>query len=229
MQKGKLIVIDGTDGTGKATQVALLIKHLRKEKVRVRTVSFPQYQTKSAGLVENYLKGEYGKKPEDVSPYVASLFYAVDRFDAAAKKIRPWLKKGFTVVLDRYVESNMGHQGTKFASAKTRQNFFRWVSDLEYRILDLPQPDLRIIFYIDPVLGKRRAQEKHKTGSKLHVKKDILEKDLQHQKKAAKVYRELASLLPKTYRIDCLQGNKELSRQEIHELVWQHVQRIQKR
>ena len=110
--KGKLIVIEGADGSGKSTQFELLLRRFRKEKIRIVTMKFPQYGKKSAGMVEEYLRGAYGKKPESVSPYAASLFYAVDRFDAA-QKIKKWLLEGKTVLLDRYVDSNAAHQRGK--------------------------------------------------------------------------------------------------------------------
>src|SRR3990172_11995897 len=108
--KGKLIVIDGTDGSGKATQTKLLIKRLKKEGSKTAALEFPQYGAKSAGLIENYLAGLYGTADE-VGPYRASVFYAVDRYDAS-QKIRRWLTEGRVVVADRYVTANMGHQGS---------------------------------------------------------------------------------------------------------------------
>ena len=109
MKKGKFIVIDGTDGSGKATQTKLLVKKLRKEKYKVKLADFPQYNKKSAGLVEEYLSGKYGTE-KNVGPYVASIFYACDRYDASFK-IRKWLKEGNIVISNRYVTANMGHQG----------------------------------------------------------------------------------------------------------------------
>jgi len=116
IMKGKFIVIDGSDGSGKATQTKILIDTLKKQKYRIKTIEFPQYGKKSAAMVEQYLTGKYGTA-NDVGPYVASVFYAVDRY-AASFKIRDWLKKGNIVVSNRYVSSNKGHQLTKITGGK---------------------------------------------------------------------------------------------------------------
>lgn len=225
MQKGKLIVIDGTDGAGKKTQTKLLISRLRKEGRMVKTLAFPQYRKKSAGPAENYLEGKYGKRADDVSPYVASVFYAVDRFDAARTKIDHWLQKGYVVVLDRYVSANMGHQGAKIANKVARKKFFDWVADFEYNILQLPKPDLQLIFYVDPVIAHKNAAKKWKNTIKNLAKRDLHETDLGHIKRAAKVYLELATILPKTKLIQCIKNGQLLSRKEIRELVWREIRR----
>ncbi len=108
---GKFIVIEGLDGSGKSTQSKLLTQYLRKEGYKVEKIDFPQHGEKSAGLVDEYLNGKYGSS-EEVGPYRASVFYACDRYDASFK-IRKWLKEGKIVVSDRYVASNVGHQGGK--------------------------------------------------------------------------------------------------------------------
>jgi dTMP kinase len=105
---GRLIVIDGTDGSGKKTQIALLEKHLKEQGYEVEKIDFPQYGHKSAGLVEEYLNGDYGQANE-VTPYQGSLFYALDRY-AASFTMKKWLAEGKVVLCDRYVSANMGHQ-----------------------------------------------------------------------------------------------------------------------
>jgi dTMP kinase len=122
---GKLIVLDGTDGSGKATQLELLKKRLEEEGFEVVTADFPQYNKKSAGLVEEYLSGKYGEA-EAVTPYQASIFYAVDRFDARAQ-LRQWLAEGKIILANRYVSANMGHQGGKIKNALERKAFFNWL------------------------------------------------------------------------------------------------------
>lgn len=229
MKRGKLIVIDGTDGSGKETQTRYLVRRLRKENVRVKTMSFPQYHTKSAGMVENYLEGRYGKNPNDVNPYAASIFYAVDRFDASRIKIRKWLDEGHVVVLDRYVSANMGHQGTKIRNVKKRRDFFSWVMDLEFRLFELPKPDLRFILFVDPVLSQRLSEKKWKKKKINLRKRDIHESNLDHLKQAARVYRELAEILPKTKLVECMNKEGYLSRQDIHEMLWRQAERVVKR
>ncbi len=142
---GKLIVIDGTDGSGKTTQLKLLKEKLENEGYSVKETDFPQYNTKSAGLVEEYLSGKYGQADE-VTPYQSSIFYAVDRFDASFK-IKQWLKDGYIVLSNRYVSSSLGHQGGKIDNPLERKDFFNWLYDLEYQIFNLPKPDLSLILY----------------------------------------------------------------------------------
>ncbi len=229
MKRGKLIVIDGTDGSGKKTQARLLVSRLRKEGFKTKTLAFPQYRKKSAGPVENYLEGKYGENSERVSPYVASVFFAVDRFDAARTKIDSWLAKGFMVVLDRYVSSNMGHQGTLFASKKERSEFFQWVQNFEYEIMQLPKPDIQFIFYVNPNIAERNAAKKWKNKITNLKKQDILESDPKHFIRSAQVYKELAKILPDVKFLECSKNKKLLSRKDIHEMVWKSVARIASR
>ena len=121
MQKGKLIVIEGPDGSGKTEQWKLLAQRLKTEKHQVELVDFPQYSKVSAGLISNYLRGIYGK-PDEVSPYAASLFYALDRYDLSFK-MRQWLAEGKIILANRYVASNGGHQGGKIRNEKERREF----------------------------------------------------------------------------------------------------------
>ena len=135
-RRGKLIVLDGTDGSGKTTQLKLLIETLEAENYNVATVDFPQYGTKSAGPLEEYLNGKYGQ----VNPYAASIFYAIDRFDVAFQ-IRSWLEQGKLVIANRYVTANAGHQGGKIADNIERIKYFKWLDNLEYNIFNIPKPD----------------------------------------------------------------------------------------
>jgi len=137
------IVIEGPDGSGKATQTNLLIKTLKKKGHKIKKIDFPQYGKKSAGLVEEYLNGKYGKSTE-VGPYRASIFYACDRYDASFK-IKDWLKKGYIVVADRYISSNVGHQGGKIRNKLKRKKYIKWLYDLEYNIFEIPKPDITLI------------------------------------------------------------------------------------
>lgn len=223
MKRGKLIVIDGTDGSGKKTQTKLLVRHLRAQGFVTKTLAFPQYRKKSAGPVENYLEGLYGKK---VDPYVASTFFAVDRYDAARTKIDTWLSKGYIVVLDRYVSSNMGHQGTGIHSKKERNKFFSWVQDFEYRIMQLPVPDLQFIFFVDPKIAFANAAKKWNNKVTNLRKQDILESDPKHFVQSSKIYKELSTILPSVKFIECTKNKKLLSRKDIQALVWREVQSI---
>ena len=139
-QPGKFIVIDGTDGSGKGTQTKILVKRLENLGYDVAMADFPQYGQASAGLVEQYLNGNYGTA-EEVGPYKASIFYACDRYDASFK-IRKWLEEGKIVISNRYVTANMGHQGGKISNRKKRKKYFDWLYELEYKIFNIPKVEV---------------------------------------------------------------------------------------
>ena len=133
---GKLIVMEGTDGTGKATQSKLLYERLLHAGYSAALIDFPQYNSKSAGLVEEYLEGKYGEANE-VDPYIASMFYAIDRYDAA-KKMKTWVDNGKIVIANRYLTSSMAHQGSKLRTKLDRRTFYDWLYNLEYRLFKIP-------------------------------------------------------------------------------------------
>ena len=157
MKKGKLIVIDGTDGSGKATQTKLLITKLKKAGKKVVMTDFPQYGAKSAGMVENYLNGKYGG-PKDVDPKIASVFYAVDRYDASFR-MKKWLDEGKIIISNRYSSSNIGHQGGKFRNLKKREEYIKWLFDFEHGLLGVPKPDLNLILYVPTETAQKLADE----------------------------------------------------------------------
>lgn len=220
---GKLIVIDGTDGSGKTTQLNLLKTRLEGEGYEVMVADFPQYNQKSAGLVEEYLSGKYGQADE-ITPYQASIFYAVDRYDASAK-IRNWLQNGKIVLANRYTSANMGHQGGKIDNPLERRAFFNWLYDLEYKLFNIPKPDLSLILHVEAEISQKLAHDRARTdwsGSKA----DIHENNLDHLKKAEKVYVEIAESYPEFKLISCTKNGEILTRDEISLLVWIMVKRI---
>ncbi len=188
MYKGKFIVIDGTDGSGKKTQTDLLVERLKKEGYAVEKIDFPQYGKKSAGPVEDYLNWEYGSA-SDVTPYQASILYAVDRF-AASAQIKEWLAQGKIVVSDRYVSANMGHQAGKIDDLKERDRFLERLDELEYGILALPKPDVQIFLYVDPETSRKLALQVKKTN--MDKSKDIHENDAEHMRKASEAFHYVA-------------------------------------
>ncbi|MCX6765054.1 MAG: deoxynucleoside kinase, partial [Candidatus Nealsonbacteria bacterium] len=137
---GKFIVIEGIDGSGKATQANLLAEEFKRQGYVVEKIDFPQYGKKSAGSVEEYLNGKYGPS-EEVGPYRASVFYACDRYDLGFT-IKKWLSEGKIVISDRYVSSNVGHQGGKIKDEKEWEKFVDWLYNLEYGIFQIPKPDV---------------------------------------------------------------------------------------
>ncbi len=218
-RKGVFIVIDGTDGSGKATQTDLLAKKLRREGHKVRVADFPRYGERSATLVEDYLNGRFGS-PKEVGPYRASIFYACDRF-AASSQIRDWLDLGCVVISNRYVSANMGHQAGKIEDRSERNRFLKWLEELEYTIFGIPKPDLNILLYMPPDVGQRLVDGKERR-TYTRRKRDIHEADLQHLRDAAEAYRYVA----RRYRwttIDCTPRGQLLTREAVHDLVWKAV------
>jgi dTMP kinase len=222
--KGKFIVIDGTDGSGKATQAAMLAKRLREDGQKVAKIDFPQYGKKSAGLVEEYLNGNFGKA-EDVGPYAASIFYACDRF-AAAKKIRKWLAEGKIVLSDRYVTANMGHQGGKIKDGKERTKYFKWLYELEYDIFGIPKPDVNLILHVDASVAQKLAISKGKKNYIKKGKQDIHENSLQHLRNAEKAYLEIARIFPDIKLIECTASGEIMSRKKISDLIFKSLDEI---
>lgn len=213
--KGRLIVIDGTDGSGKATQTDLLIRRIRAAHISVETMSFPRYEEPGSILVRKYLAGEFGLV-NDVGPKLASSFYAVDRW-AASAQLREWLNDGTTVVLDRFVASNMGHQGAKIEDAEQRAELYRWLHRLEHVEFGIPEPDLNVILHVPAEYTIRLIDERGNA-------KDIHERDPEYLARAEKVYLELALLFPERFRlIECMKDGALMSRGDIHSLVWQAV------
>lgn len=145
-QKGKLIVIEGTDGSGKSTQFQLLCEALSGHGILFQRLVFPQYQEPSSALLRMYLNGEFGSHPSDVNAYAASTFYAVDRYASWRKVWGTDYQKGGLILSDRYTTSNAVHQGSKLSPAE-QPAFFDWLFDFEYNKLGLPAPDL--VIYLD--------------------------------------------------------------------------------
>lgn len=217
VRRGKLIVIDGTDGSGKATQTKLLINRMKFEHGPVETIAFPQYGTKSAGPAEEYLAGKYGPA-KTVGPYRASLLYAVDRFDASFQ-IRDWLESGKHVVADRYVSANMGHQGSHIEDPMERKKFFAWDMEIEHELLKIPKPDINIILHVPATIAMELT--KQRGGWKAKIAHDILETDQKHIEAAEKTYLEMAQKFPDDFRVvECVEDGQLLSIETIHERVW---------
>lgn len=219
MSKGKFIVIEGTDGSGKATQAKLLAQALRQQGKKVQTIAFPQYGQKSAGAVEAYLNGVYGT-PREVGPYVISILYGVDRA-AARKKIFDWLRQGNTVIADRFSLSNHAYVGKFFASLRERRAFWRWTDDFEYRLLKLPKPDRVIVLAVPPRLAQRLILKKQKRAYLRNGKRDIHERDVHFQEKVLRTYRELARTKSGVTVVECAPGGKLLSKRDVHQRVRQ--------
>jgi len=227
MQKGKLIVLDGTDGSGKATQTKILVQQLKKTGKKVQTIDFPQYEKNFFGkMLGECLIGKYGNWVE-IDPHIASVLYAADRWESSLK-IKKWLEDGFCVIADRYVSSNQIHQGGKILKKTQRQEFLAWLDQMEFKILKIPRPDL--VLYLDVPLEfsqKLMAQTKN-LGKKKYQKgqTDLHENNIQHLLNAKKSALKLVQEKNNWVRIDCVKDHQLLSIEEINSLIWQAVEKI---
>ena len=208
--KGKLIVLEGIDGSGKETQSNLLEKKLKEKGREVMHISFPDYESPSSALVKMYLKGDFGKNPEDVNPYAASLFYAVDRFASYRMKWKDFYEKGGIVIADRYTTSNMVHQMTKYEDEVKRKDFLSWLEKTEYGELELPRPDLVILLDIPLAVSENLVNERAKKGGSM----DIHERHLDYLRKCHDAYRQLVALYH-WKRIPCTEEGRLRSIEDI--------------
>lgn len=171
MKKGTLIVIEGTDGSGKETQARLLCQALEKKGLSVNFLSFPCYRTPACAPVEMYLGGKFGKKPEDVSPYAASVMYAIDRYASFKTKWAATYEKGEIFVADRYTTSNAVHQAAKLPPEE-RAAYLKWLYDIEYNKIGIPSPDLVVYLDLTPEASGKMLKER---SGKPGVQHDIHE------------------------------------------------------
>src|SRR3989338_973238 len=214
MQKGKLIVIEGPDGSGKTEQWNLLAARMKKEGLATELLDFPQYSKVSAGLINNYLRGIYGEA-RAVSSYAASLFYAVDRFDISFR-IREGLNARVHFLANRYVASNGGHQGGKIKNHQERKIFLRWLYKTEHEILNIPKPDINI-FLDMPVKISLRLIEKRGLMKDIHENKE-------HLVHAYYAYKDMIKMFQKDFLvIKCANKGKLRSKEDIHEEIWEKV------
>ncbi len=228
MKKGKLIVLDGADGSGKATQTKLLASRLKKEGYKVKSLDFPQYEKNFFGsLVGRCLAGEYGDFIA-INPHIASTLYAADRFESK-QVIEKWLKAGCVVVLDRYVSANQIHQGGKITDEKERQKFLEWLDTMEYKIYGIPRPDL--VFYLDvPQEISDTLLDAGKQGSSVNHavkgKKDLAEQNKAHLQSARESALKIVKKGNNWKRIACAPKGEMLSREVIAEKVWEEAKNI---
>lgn len=219
--RGTFIVLEGTDGSGKGTQLSLLADNLRQAGHDIEVFDFPRYDEISSYFVKKYLNGEYGSAAT-VGPYTGSLFYALDRYDAA-KKIREALEAGKIVLVNRFTASNMAHQGTKFNEAAERRGYFIWLDNMEFDLLGIPRPDLNVILRVPAEIAQKLVDQKQPRNY-TEAKRDIHEADLDHLKKAVEVFDELCQLFPKDFAsIDCVRNGELMEIDAIHKLIREKV------
>lgn len=203
MAKGKLIVIEGLDGSGKGTQAAELAKNLAAGGAPVRKVSFPDYASDSSALVKMYLSGQFGKDPQDVNAYAASTFYAVDRFASFKRDWGGFYEGGGIVVADRYTTSNAVHQCSKLPQEQW-DAFLAWLFDFEYHLLDIPSPDLVVYLSVDPAVSQRLMTGRYQGDES---RKDIHEGNLAYLRRS-RLAAEYCSSRLGWRQIECCRGGQ---------------------
>lgn len=231
MKKGKLIVIDGTDGSGKHTQVALLASRLKKEGHKIKIIDFPEYEKNFFGAFIGHCLTEQYYNWLGVHPKIASIAYAADRFESSAD-IRKALEDGYVVIANRYVSANQIHQGGKIKSSKKREAFIKWLDEMEYGVFKIPKPDTT--FYLDLPMNivakllQERENAKLKRRKYLKNKKDVYETDLEFQKNSRASALWLVKKVSNFIKIECSQKGEILSREEIHQKIYKEVKKILK-
>lgn len=215
---GKLIVIEGTDGSGKSTQFRLLTQRLQDEGIKFQKLVFPQYSEPSSALIRMYLGGEFGSRPDDVNAYAASTFYAVDRYASYKKVWGQWYEEGGLVLSDRYTTSNAVHQASK--EPQERQgDFLKWLYAFEYDKLGLPRPDL--VIYLDVPTDYAEKLLRHRE-SDTNTSADIHEQDSQYLACCRRTGRAAAAYYGWTV-IDCVRDGQMRSIEEIHQEIYRRV------
>ena len=215
---GKLIVIEGTDGSGKSTQFRLLTGRLEQEGKAFQKLVFPQYSEPSSALIRMYLGGEFGTKPTDVNAYAASAFFAVDRYASYKKVWGQWYENGGLILSDRYTTSNAVHQASK-ETPESQAAFLKWLYEFEYDHLGLPKPDLTI--YLDvPTDFTEKMMRRREQDTNTHA--DIHEQDMTYLATCRRTGKAAAEFYGWTV-INCVKDGKMRTIQDIHEEIYRHV------
>lgn len=257
LKKGKLIVLEGTDGSGKTVQTNLLIDKLTQKGYHVKMTDFPQYgRSFFAKMIEKYLKGEFGwpealrnhlktyplsieensvtdrvdtgyfkSRPDEVNPYLTSILYAGDRWEAKNQMCK-WLDTGNMIISNRYVCSNMAHQGAKVNGIIEREKFFEWIDELEYKVYSVPRADITIYLHVPIEISQKLIKLRIKESEGIRSTVDLHEEDTEYMKRVYDIYLKLASRDSSWYTIECVRNNKIKSREKIAEEVWIAVREI---
>jgi dTMP kinase len=216
--KGKLIIIEGSDGSGKATQTEKLYTKLLGDGLKVMKVEFPNYESDSSALIKMYLNGDFGKDPSDVNPYVASTFYAVDRFASYKRVWKKFYDEGGIILADRYTTSNMVHQAAKIEDELEKDKFLDWLWEYEYTLFNLPEPDCVIFLDMPPEYSRKLMEERNNkfTGTET---KDIHERNFEYMNNS---YNN-AKAVAKKYsweKVNCIKDDNILSIEKIAEEIY---------
>jgi len=228
--KGKLIVIDGTDGSGKTTQVTYLTERLKKDGHKVKVVDFPKYYDDFFGKFIGHCLSEQYYNWLNIHPKIASVMYAADRWEAS-EEMREWLKKGYIIIANRYVSANQIHQGGKIKSAKKRADFMKWLDEMEYEVFKIPRPDLTLYLSLPIKITLQLLKDRDSSKMKreyLKKKKDVHESDTNFLINSRKSALKLEKEIPNFIKVECSEKGKILSREQVHEMVYKEVRKIVK-
>ena len=220
---GKLFVIDGTDGSGKQTQFEKLKERLSKDGVDYKTVSFPNYDSPSSSLVKMYLSGEFGTNAQEISPYIASTFYAADRYATFQTGYKKYYEDGGIILADRYTTANMVHQAGKIKDKKERDKFLKWLWDFEFKLYGLPIPT-EVFFLNMPTEKALELMKDRKNKFDENAKKDIHERNETHMRDAYKAACDVAKDY-NWFEIKCMKDNKLRTIEDIHEEIYNEVKK----
>ena len=218
---GKLFVIDGTDGSGKQTQFAKLQERLTKDGIEYKTVSFPNYDSPSSSLVKMYLSGEFGKNAKDVSPYIASTFYAADRYATFKTGYQEYYDQGGIILADRYTTANMVHQAGKIQDKAERKKFLDWLWDFEFKLYGLPIPT-EVFFLNMPVKKSLELMENRENKFTHEAQKDIHESDVNHLIDAYNAACDVAKDY-NWYEIHCVRNGELRTIEDIHKEIYNEI------
>ena len=218
---GKLFVIDGTDASGKQTQLKKLQERLEKENIEYKLVSFPNYDSPSSSLVKMYLSGEFGKNAKEISPYVASTFFAADRYATFKKELEEFYNDGGIILADRYTTANMVHQAGKITDKEEREKFLNWLWDLEFNLYKLPEPTK--VFFLDMPPEYAFELMKNRENKFTHqAQKDIHERDKNHIIDSYNAACEVAQKY-NWVKISCVNDKKIRTIEDIHEDIFKEI------
>ena len=221
---GKLFVIEGTDGSGKQTQFRKLQERLSEENIEYRVVSFPNYDNASSSLVKMYLSGEFGENAKDVSPYIASTFYAADRYATYKRYYEDYYKNGGIILADRYTTANMVHQAGKIQDKEERDKFLKWLWDFEFNLYGLPVPTKTFFINMPPNYALKLIENRENKFTH-QAQKDIHERDKSH---IVDSYETACSLVNdyEWYEVKCVKNDGSIRTvDEIHKQIYEEVKK----
>ena len=221
---GKLFVIDGTDGSGKQTQFKKLKERFDKEGINYITTSFPNYDSPSSSLVKMYLAGEFGENAKEISPYIASTFYAADRYATYTKELKEYYENGVVILADRYTTSSMIHQAGKIQDKDERKKFLDWLWNFEFRLYGLPVPTATFFLNMPPEYALKLIENRENKFTH-DMKKDIHERDKNHIQDSYLAACDISNDY-NWNEIHCIKDNKIKTIDEIHEEIYEKIKEL---